>query len=167
MVFANVSRSLACRPLPAAPQSASRLWPLLAGAAGLGGAALGLSLTNPPPNDFENFAGDQLVELAVEEVCGEDGLPMPLRLVVQNCQELIRSQSQVLGALARQGTTRHNFGIFSLYKTAIGGQEVLPFLRIPRYRVTTFAGAGNFVILSTSKDGEEENAGDATSDARP
>ncbi|WP_255145631.1 DUF4359 domain-containing protein [Synechococcus sp. ATX 2A4] len=153
--------------MPAAPPSASRLWPLLAGAAGLGGAALGLSLTNPPPNDFENFAGDQLVELAVEEVCGEDGLPMPLRLVVQNCPELIRSQSQVLGALARQGTTRHNFGIFSLYKTALGGQEVLPFLRIPRYQVTTFAGAGQFVILSTSKDGREGDAGGATSDARP
>jgi hypothetical protein len=167
VVFANVSSSPACCPLPAAPPSASRLWPLLAGAAGLGGTALALLFTNPPPNDFESFAGDQLVELAVEEVCGADGLPMPLRLVVQNCPELIRSQSQVLGALARQGTTRHNFGVFSLYQTEIGGQEVLPFLRIPRYRVITLAGAGHFVILSTSKDGREGNDAGSTSDARP
>jgi hypothetical protein len=121
-----------------------------------GAAATTLAWTNPGPDEFEVFAGEQLAELAVREVC-RDQLPMPLRMVLRDCPELIRAQREVLGVLARRGTRRTNFGLFSLYRTEIGGPGVLPFLNLPLYRVDTLAGAGHFRILRTSSDREEEH----------
>ncbi|MCX5932823.1 MAG: DUF4359 domain-containing protein [Cyanobacteria bacterium] len=125
----------------------------------LGGGVTGaaLAFTNPGMEEFEGFAGDQLAELAVEEVCSKR-LPMPLQLAIQNCPELIRSQHKVLGDLARRNTRRQNFGLFSLYRTRIGGPSVLPFLELPVYRVLTVAAAGHFRILTTSSDNDQERA---------
>jgi Domain of unknown function (DUF4359) len=143
---------LASRPFPRIPAWLGVVG-LLAGA-----AATTLVWTNPGPEEFEAFAGDQLAELAVREVC-RDQLPMPLRMVLRDCPELVRAQRRVLGALARRSTTRTNFGLFSLYRTEIGGPDVLPFLNLPLYRVETLAGAGHFRILRTSSDREEEHGG--------
>lgn len=107
--------------------------------------------------EFESFAADRLVELIVPEVCGADGIPTPLRLVLENCPELIASQRQVLGALAWRSTRQQNFGLFSLFRTAVGGREVLPILNLPRYRVTSLGIGGRFVILETSGGREGPN----------
>ncbi|NQV10419.1 MAG: DUF4359 domain-containing protein [Cyanobacteria bacterium] len=128
-------------------------------AAGLGGGALALAFTNPGPPEFEDFASEQLVERAIGEVCGPDGLPAPLRLVIKNCPELIRGQRQMLGSLAGRSSQRQNFGLFSLYRTAIGGPSVLPFLSLPTYHALTLAGAGQFVILRTSSDANDSSPG--------
>ncbi|WP_259702946.1 MULTISPECIES: DUF4359 domain-containing protein [unclassified Synechococcus] len=142
--------------MPTVPPTPRRRWrTLLLAAAGLGGASLALAANNPGPADFEAFAAGQLVERATAELCGPDGLPMALRLVIQNCPELIRSQRDLLGSLAAQGSERQNFVVFSLYRTAIGGRKVLPFLGLPTYRALTLAGAGQFVILTTSSDRSE------------
>ena len=93
------------------------LWPGLISA-----AVATLAWSNPPPRDFEDFAADQLVNLAVKDVCGPQGLPMLLQLVVQDCPKLMLSQRQALGSLA---------------------------LALPRYRALTLAGAGQFLILQT------------------
>jgi hypothetical protein len=125
----------------------------------LGGGVTGVALafTNPGLEEFESFAGDHLAELAVEEVC-VNRLPMPLKLAIQNCPDLIRSQNRVLGELARRNTRRQNFGLFSLYRTQIGGPSVLPFLELPLYRVLTVAVAGHFRILKTSSDNDSDSA---------
>jgi len=139
--------------LPSAPPTAPLRWGrLLAASAGVGGASLALALTNPSPAEFEAFAAEQLVERATAELCGPDGLPMALRLVIQNCPELVGSQRRLLGSLAAQGSERQNFGLFSLYRTTLGGGQVLPFLGLPVYRALTLAGAGQFVILKTSSE---------------
>ncbi len=140
----------------APPFRSARSCAVLAILVAISGTAL--AMTNPGPEEFEGFAADQLVELAVDEVC-RGRLPMPLQLVLQNCPELIRNQRKVLGALALQNTRRENFGVFSLYRTEIGGASVLPLLDLPRYRVLTLAGAGRFRILSTSSDRSEERSG--------
>ncbi|MCT0248267.1 DUF4359 domain-containing protein [Synechococcus sp. CS-205] len=124
---------------------------------GTGVTGMALAFTNPGPEEFESFAGDQLAELAVEEVC-TNRLPMPLKLAIQNCPDLIRSQSKVLGRLALRNTQRRNLGLFSIYRTQIGGPSVLPFLELPLYRVLTLAAAGRFRILSTSSDNDSESA---------
>jgi hypothetical protein len=111
-----------------------------------------LAWSNPPPRDFEDFAADQLVTLAVKEVCGPQGLPMLLQLVVQDCPKLMLSQRQTLGSLARQASRRWNFGLFSLYRTDLGGQTGLPGFSLPRYRALTLAGAGQFLVLRTDSD---------------
>ncbi len=139
---------------PASSLCVARWCTALALGAGVTGVAL--AFTNPGLEEFESFAGDQLAELAVEEVCAHR-LPMTLKLVIQNCPELIRSQHKVLGELARRNTRRQNFGLFSLYRTQIGGPTVLPFLEIPLYRVLTVAGAGRFRILRISSDNDPDS----------
>jgi len=110
----------------------------------------GLVLTNPGPAAFEDFAADQLVELLTRDLCSDGGLPMLMRVVVRDCPALVRSQRTPLGAWARQGTRRRNFGLFSLYSTNLGGQQLAQW-QIPRYKATTLAAAGRFVVLRTGR----------------
>jgi hypothetical protein len=111
-----------------------------------------LVATNPGEREFEAFAGTYLAELATEEVCASDGLPLMARLVVHNCPQLVRSQSQALGRLAAASSHRYNFGLFSLYSTRIGGMELLPGLAVPRYWALTLAGAGQLLVLHTGTE---------------
>ena len=127
----------------------SRPWGWCLTAVALGGA---LVATNPDEQDFEEFAGEQLVRLLDEELCDQGGLPMVARLLIQNCSELVQGQERVLGTLALQGSTRTNAGVFSLYSTQLGGQSLLPGLRIPRYRILTLGVAGQLVMLQASAD---------------
>lgn len=131
------------------PGGGSRAWWWGLAVLLMGGA---LALTNPDEQDFEAFAGERLVALADQELCDEGGLPMLARLLVQNCPELVRSQQGVLGKLAMAGTQRFNAGLFSLYSTQLGGQTLLPGLRLPRYRTLTLAVAGQLVMLQASSD---------------
>ena len=121
---------------------------------GLTALALGglLVATNPDEQDFQDFAGTYLVELASEELCASDGLPLAARLVVHNCPQLVRSQGQALGRLAAASSRRYNFGLFSLYSTRIGGMDLMPGLSVPRYRALTLAGAGQLVVLQTGTE---------------
>lgn len=117
----------------------------------LAGAAL--VVTNPDEQDFESFAGATLARYASKELCGSGGLPLIARLVLQNCADLVQAQQQALGRLALAETRRYNAGLFSLYRTELGGQTLMPGLRIPRYRSLTLAGAGQLVVLHVSRDG--------------
>jgi hypothetical protein len=110
----------------------------------------GLVLTNPGPEAFEDFAADQLVNLLTRDLCSDGGLPMLMRVVVRDCPGLVRSQRTPLGAWARQGTRRRNFGLFSLYTTNLGGQQLAQW-QIPRYKATTLAAAGRFLVLRTGR----------------
>jgi hypothetical protein len=116
-----------------------------------GGAGLGLVSTNPGPAEFETFAADQLTRLVSDELCQEDGLPMMARLLVQDCPALVASQRGVLGRLASLHTRRRNLGLMSLYSTELGGQQVLPSWRMPRYHALTLAAAGRFVLLQAGE----------------
>ncbi|MCP9848228.1 DUF4359 domain-containing protein [Cyanobium sp. Morenito 9A2] len=113
-------------------------------------AGVALVFTNPSPADFQSYAAERLVDLSTREICGDGGLPMLLRLVVQNCPELVHSQRKLLGELAVRHTRRLNFGLFSVYNTDVGGQELLPSLHLPRYHVSTLAGAGQFLQLEAT-----------------
>jgi hypothetical protein len=123
---------------------------LVMGALAASVAAAGLVLTNPGPAAFEDFAADRLVALLTRDLCDGGGLPMLMRVVVPNCPGLVRSQRTPLGAWARQGTIRRNFGLFSLYTTNLGGQQLAQW-QIPRYKATTLAAAGRFVVIRTGR----------------
>ena len=116
----------------------------------LGLALGGLALTNPGPADFELFAAGQLVSLVEQELCHKPALPLLMRLVIQNCPEMVQGQGETLGRLAREHSRRLNLGIASIYTTRFGGQQLLPQWRVPHYGVTTVAAAGHFVVLDTS-----------------
>ena len=116
----------------------------------------GLFLTNPGPAAFEEFAGERLTAVLVEELCGENSLPMMIRLVIRDCRSLVRSQSRTLGRLASLQSRRRDFGILTLYRTDLGGQTFLSGWTLPRYRTVTLAAAGRFLVLSTDR---EESSG--------
>lgn len=120
---------------------------VLAVVAGVGG----LAATNPGPDDFQEFAGRRLADTISREICLENGLPMAVRLLLQNCSALVASQQQVLGRLALDHSQRTNLGVASLYRTQLGGQQLLADLRLPRYEAITLAGAGQFVVVNTSE----------------
>ncbi len=125
----------------------------------LGAAALGVGLaaTNPGPRAFEEFAGEELVRLLSGELCAENGLPLLARILIRDCEGLIASQRGVLGRLALRQTRRINLGVFSVYRTQVGGEEIVPGWRLPRYSATTLAGAGQFVILQTDEEPADED----------
>ena len=110
---------------------------------------LSLVFSNPSMDDYKAHAGAQLVKLGTQELCEAPNLPMVLRLWIRNCPELIASQRDALAALAGQFTTRRNLVVISLYSPQMGGQEMLPGLRLPGIDVLTLGVAGRFVILRT------------------
>ena len=116
-------------------------------------AALGLGLvaTNPGEEEFERFAADQITRAAELELCHEGGVPMLARLILRDCPRLIAAQHDLLGRLAVAATRRRNFGLLSLYRTDLGGQQLLPDWSIPRYSAITLAAAGRFFILRSNQ----------------
>ncbi|WP_216900981.1 DUF4359 domain-containing protein [Synechococcus sp. CCY 9618] len=136
------------------PSATTRTVSGLLGLAAVAGGLLGLAVTNPGPAAFEEFAAEKLTELASEELCRSDGLPLMAQLLIHHCPELVRSQRKVLGRLAREHSRRYNFGLLSLYRTRLGGEQVLPTWRIPRYDALTLAVAGHFLLLTA---GESES----------
>jgi len=121
-------------------------------AAAAGVAVVALAVTNPGTDDFEAFAGDQLVRAASRELCGSGSLPLIARLVIQDCPQLVASQRKVLGQLAAASSRRYNAGLFSVYTTELGGQTLLPGLTIPRYRAVTLGGAGQLLVVQSSEE---------------
>ena len=125
---------------------------LLTGGVAIAGV-LSLMVSNPSLEDYEAHAGDQLVALGTKELCDAPTLPMVVRLWIRNCPELIAAQRDALAALAGQFTTRRNLVVASLYSTRMGGQQLLPGLRLPGFDVLSLGVAGRFVILRTDASG--------------
>lgn len=123
----------------------------MAAAVALAASGAALVFTNPSPDEFKSYAGAQLVTVISDELCG-GGLPMVLQLWVNDCPRLIRDQEPALAELAGQFSRRRNFGLASVYTTELGGQDLLPTLRLPAYSVKTLGIAGQFVILHSSSD---------------
>ena len=116
------------------------------------GAASALAFTNPSLQDYQLHAGEQLVALATEELCGEQGLPLMLRVWLKDCPAVVAAQQATLAALAGPMTTRTNLGLFSVFSTQVGGQKLMRGLRLPQYTVTTVGVAGQFLTINTHSD---------------
>ena len=116
------------------------------------GAASALAFTNPSLQDYQLHAGEQLVALATEELCGEQGLPLMLRVWLKDCPAVVAAQQATLAALAGPMTTRTNLGLLSVFSTQVGGQKLMLGLRLPRYTVTTVGVVGQFLTINTRSD---------------
>jgi len=113
-------------------------------------ALAALAWSNPGPKDFAAFAGHHLTELLTKEVCRETALPLLLSVLANNCPSLLAAQQPALASLASAQSERFNLGLFSLYRTRIGGQVLLRNWQLPTYSVLTLAAAGQFYVLQTS-----------------
>ncbi len=134
--------------------SPRRRWPSVTAAAVLvvAGSSAALCVTNPTRDDYQDFAGDTLVKLATKEICDRQTLPMVLQLWISDCPRLIADQEPALALLADQFTRRWNLGIASVYVTTVGGQNLLPALRLPRYSLTSLGLAGQFLVINAHSD---------------
>jgi hypothetical protein len=126
----------------------------------LGGLALAalataaLAATNPTPAQFERFAAAHLVDEIERQVCEGDVLPPLLRLALPNCGEMVQAQNEAIGALVSRQTRRWNLGVLSVYRSAVGGQQVLAW-QVPRFRATVLGVAGQFLVLQASIEDEQ------------
>jgi hypothetical protein len=141
--------------LPGRPDDSARA-PWASGLVALAFAATGLScaglaITNPSPSDFQAFAAERLVDVISEELCGDGGLPVLMRMAITNCQELVQAQRLALAQVVADHTHRSNFGLLSLYRSEVGGQTLLRW-RVPRFRSSVLAVAGQFVLMRASAD---------------
>ena len=126
----------------------------------LAGAAL--AITNPSSADFQAYAADRLVDEISEEVCGEGGLPVLMRMAIQNCQGLVLAQRAPLAALVAGHTRRHNLGVLSVFRSDVGGQTLLLW-RVPRFRSTVVGVAGQFVLIRAATDRSATDSADPDS----
>ena len=117
-------------------------------------AAGGLALTNPSPADFRAYASDRLVEELSEELCGDGGLPVLLRMAINNCVGLVKAQRAALAAVVLSHTRRRNYGLLSVFESELGGQSLLRW-QVPRFRSTVVGVAGQFVLVSAATDRSE------------
>lgn len=140
--------------LPGRPDLPARV-PWRSGLLVLALAGAGLGATNPSPADFEAFAADRLVDEISNELCVKGGLPLLMRMVISNCQELVEAQRGALAAVVASHTRRRNLAVASLYRSEVGGQSVLAW-QVPRFRSTVLAVAGHFVLLAASSDTSQE-----------
>ena len=89
------------------------------------GSCAALFVTNPTRDDYQDFAGETLVNLATKEVCERQTLPMVLQLWISDCPRLIADQEPALALLADQFTRRWNLGLASVYVTTVMGRSFL------------------------------------------
>ena len=120
----------------------------------LGLAAGGLALTNPSPTDFRAYASDRLVEEISKELCGDGGVPVLLRMAINNCVGLVQAQRAALAAVVLSHTRRRNYGLLSVFESELGGQSLLRW-QVPRFRSTVVGVAGQFVLISAATDRPE------------
>ena len=114
----------------------------------------GLALTNPSLTNFRDFASDRLVEEISNELCGDGGLPVLLRMAINNCVGLVQAQREALAAVVLSHTRRGNYGLLSVFESELGGQSLLRW-QVPRFRSTVVGVAGQFVLISAATDRPE------------
>ena len=126
----------------------------LAGLLLAGLAAAGLGATNPSPAEYERFAATHLVDEIDRQLCEGDALPPMVRLALPNCSELVQAQNEALGSLVTRQTRRWNLGLLSVYRSDLGGQQVLIW-QLPRFQTTVIGVAGQFLVLQAMLDDVE------------
>jgi hypothetical protein len=72
-----------------------------------------------------------------------------VRLALPNCSELVQAQNVALAALVSRQTRRWNLGLLSVYRSDLGGQQVLIW-QLPRFRATVIGVAGQFLVLQAT-----------------
>ena len=114
----------------------------------------GLALTNPSLGNFRAFASDRLVEEISKELCADGGLPVLLRMAINNCVGLVQAQRAALAAVVLSHTRRRSYGLLSVFESELGGQSLLRW-QVPRFRSTVVGVAGQFVLISAASDRSE------------
>lgn len=90
--------------------------------AGVGGV---LALTNPEPSEYADYAADELVAYAKQELCDSSASDWGTFLG-NSCQTLLDAGRAPARELIRQQTQRQDFLLFSLYQTDLSFEAFIP-----------------------------------------
>lgn len=90
-------------------------------------------LTNPPPIQYETYAGTQIAKYLKENICQNPGSNLPIDLgsfqgdILQNyCKTLVDASQFQLGELIGSKTSYENYFFFTIYQTDIVLPEPFP-----------------------------------------
>ncbi len=115
-----------------------------AGAIALTVAATVMGFTNPPRDEYVNYASNKLATEIRESICKESKVPDFLSDLtgdlVKSCEKLIKSQRTTIKELMDNATKRKNFILFSFYTTEFRGN-----------RYQTIGAVGNFLTFPPEK----------------
>jgi len=122
-----------------------KLWGLSkTGAIILTVAATVMGFTNPPRDEYVNYASNKLATEIRESVCKESKVPDLLSdftsNLVKSCEKLIKSQRTTIKELMDNATRRQNLILFSVYTTEFRGR-----------RYQTLGAVGNFLTFPPQK----------------
>jgi hypothetical protein len=134
-------------------------------AAGFGATIAGLGLvlgfTNPTPEDYIRFAVDEGTEYLETEACTQK-LPLVGNSLQDECVKFVHSegaQDRIRKAIVEK-TKRQNYLLFSIYRSDLSIQDVLPMLPgnlVPEYRVETVGFLKTFKIYETGEKDKDSS----------
>ncbi|MBW4576694.1 MAG: DUF4359 domain-containing protein [Aphanothece sp. CMT-3BRIN-NPC111] len=123
------------------------------GGIALVGLGVAMTLTNPGQDVYEEYAAQLLTEYLQENICPKAPAILGNSLQGQ-CRSLVDSSQSEIKQLISQGTQRQNFIVFSLYKTDLSINKVVPFLPsnlLPSYHAETVGALENFYTYQLEK----------------
>ncbi|MGB3205425.1 MAG: DUF4359 domain-containing protein [Crinalium sp.] len=110
------------------------------------GIGAAMALTNPNQDTYEEYAVEQLTRYLQKDICPK--APSILGVSLQSqCNSIIQSNQPQIKQLISRTTQRQNFIIFSVYKTDLSAQTIVPFLPqnvLPEYHFETVGAFDNF-----------------------
>lgn len=97
------------------------------GAIGLVVVATVMGFTNPPRDEYVNYASNKLASEIKESVCKKSKVPDFLSdftgELLESCEKLIKSQRTTIKDLMDNATKRQNLILFSFYTTEFRGRR--------------------------------------------
>ncbi|TBR57970.1 DUF4359 domain-containing protein [Mastigocladus laminosus UU774] len=94
-------------------------------------AALGVVMTQTNPNqvEYEEYAAQRLTEYLNTNVCKKT--PKFLENVIKfNCRQVVNSAQPQIREIIAESTERQDFIIFSIYRTNLNVNSLIPALRV-------------------------------------
>ncbi|MEB3340297.1 DUF4359 domain-containing protein [Okeania sp.] len=108
-----------------------------------------MGFTNPPRDEYVNYASNKLATEIKESVCKESNVPEVLNNLtgdlLKSCEKLIKSQRTNIKEIMDNATKRQNLILFSLYTTEFTGK-----------RYQTIGAVGNFLTFPPQKIDKNE-----------
>ncbi|MDB9314048.1 DUF4359 domain-containing protein [Spirulina sp. CS-785/01] len=118
------------------------------GGLSVGVVAIAFLLSNPGPEQYEDYAVDRLTEALEQEICND--LPPQFQQFSDQCRSvgktLIDISEPQLETLIGKNTQRYNYGLFSIYHTTL---SLKPFT--PTYEFETVGILQQFYIYSVEE----------------
>lgn len=116
------------------------------GGVAFAGLGLSMALTNPSPADYEDYAVGKLSLYLKEKVCSEVPKVLNNDFLQNQCISLVDVSNPRIHQIINQSTERQNFLFFSIYKTDLSVNSLLP-----SYHFETVAAFQTFYVYQAQK----------------